>query len=70
MGFFSRRYPDDYDHQEVCDRAKREVAQERQIREAHKKHDFLRPEPPKARGRNLSGPTSNDASTPQGRRRW
>ncbi|MFV0128988.1 hypothetical protein ACLGI4_14930 [Streptomyces sp. HMX112] len=70
MGLFSRREPDDHDVQEAIDRAKRDVAHTREVREAHKAHDFLRPEPKKARGKNLSGPVSSDASTPKGRWRW
>ncbi|MFI1470613.1 hypothetical protein [Streptomyces wuyuanensis] len=70
MGLFSRREPGDYDIQEAIDRAKRDDAHIREVREAHKVHDFLRPEPKKTRGKNLSGPVSNDASTAKGRWRW
>ncbi|MEU4063573.1 hypothetical protein AB0F25_14270 [Streptomyces wedmorensis] len=69
MGIFSRREPD-RDMQEDIDRGKRMGAEIRRVREAHNAHDFLRPQPDKARGKNLSGPASSDASTPKGRRRW
>ncbi|MZE54438.1 hypothetical protein GTY86_24835 [Streptomyces sp. SID5770] len=70
MGIFSRREPNDRDIQEDIDRAKRMGADIRRVREAHNTHDFLRPQPDRARGKNLSGPASSDASTPKGRRRW
>ncbi|MFF2301009.1 hypothetical protein ACFVVP_00765 [Streptomyces sp. NPDC058128] len=70
MGIFSRREPDDYDMQEDIDRAKQMGAEIRRVREAHNTHDSLRPQPDKARGKNLSGPSSSDASTPKGRPRW
>ncbi|MFB6840597.1 hypothetical protein [Streptomyces sp. NPDC056361] len=70
MGYFSKRESDDHDMQEDIDRGKQMGAELRRVREAHETHDFLRPEPERARGRNLSGPTSSDASTPRGRRRW
>lgn len=70
MGIFSRREPNERDINEDVERGKRMGIEIRRVREAHDKHDSQRPEPDKARGKNLSGPTSSDASTPKGRRRW
>lgn len=70
MGLFSRRQPDDYDMGEAIDRAKRQGSERLRIDRAHRILDSKRPAPDKSRRNSLSGPRSDDASTPKRGRRW